>query len=57
MNTPRSWRAYNISDFLAKGVADENATAGDRSPGEGTAEAIESRSVATHSGDEGEHGS
>jgi hypothetical protein len=57
MNTPRSWRAYNISDFLAKGVADEHATASDRRPSEGTVEAIESRSIATDSGDESKHGS
>jgi hypothetical protein len=57
MNTLRSRRAYNISDFLAKGVADEHATASDRSAGEGASEAIESRSVATDSSDESEHGS
>jgi hypothetical protein len=53
----RSWRFYNISNFLAKGVGDENATKSDGGAGEGTQEAFESRSVAAESGDEGKHGS
>jgi hypothetical protein len=34
MNTVRSWPAYNISNFLAKGVADENATVGNDGAGQ-----------------------
>jgi hypothetical protein len=57
MNTADGGQAYNSSDFLAKGVADADAATGDRSPGERTLEAIESRSVAADRGDEGQHGS